>query len=275
MTQVLEITALPGGAHLVAAGPACVGLADVAYQRNYLHAALRDTTEGITLCRQFVYTPPLARGLAALAWIRHADGDPGGAREAMAEAVRAAPGPAGLVNSAPVHWARLLRAQGDVSAGARFVLEHDLGPDDEPFYARKSGHPLLARVLLAQARAGPALSLLDRLSAAAVAQGRMGGIIETGALRAMALAAAGDEAEAVAVLAGTLVLARPQGYVRVFAGEGPADGRTAQRAHLGPARRPDGRKGPARLPGPAAACLRRRACPDGPRTRHRRDARPR
>ena len=85
---------------LAAAGPAYVGLADVAYQRNDLDAALRDITEGIALCRQFVHTPPLARGLAALAWIRHADGDPRGAREAMAEAARAAPGPVGLVNSA-------------------------------------------------------------------------------------------------------------------------------------------------------------------------------
>jgi LuxR family transcriptional regulator, maltose regulon positive regulatory protein len=160
--QVLEITALPDGSHLAAAGPAYVGLADVAYQRNDLDAALRDITEGIALCRQFVYTPPLARGLAALAWIRHADGDPRGAREAMAEAARAAPGPVGLVNSALAQWARLLLAQGDASAGVRFALEHGLGPDDEPDYAREPGHLLLARVLLAQGRPGPALGLLDR-----------------------------------------------------------------------------------------------------------------
>ena len=218
--QVLEITTLPGGSHLAAAGPAYVGLADVAYQRNDLDAALRDITEGIALCRQFVYTPPLARGLATLAWIRHADGDPGGAREAMAEAARAAPGPVGLVNSAPAQWARLLLAQGDASAGVRFMLEHGLGPDDEPEYARESGHLLLARVLLVQGRPGPALDLLDRLSAAAVAQDRVGSIIEIGALRALAMAAGGEDAEAVTALAGTLMLACPQGYVRVFADEG-------------------------------------------------------
>jgi LuxR family transcriptional regulator, maltose regulon positive regulatory protein len=125
----------------------------------------------------------------------------------------------GLVNSALAQWARLLLAQGDASAGVRFALEHGLGPDDEPDYAREPGHLLLARVLLAQARPGPALGLLDRLSAAAVAQDRVGSIIEIGVLRA--LAAGGADAEAVTTLAGTLMLACPQGYVRVFADEGP------------------------------------------------------
>ena len=62
--------------------------------------------------------------------------------------------------------------------------------------------------------------MIDRLSAAAVAQDRVGSIIEIGALRALALAAGGGDAEAVTALAGTLMLACPPGYVRVFADEG-------------------------------------------------------
>ena len=46
-------------------------------------------------------------------------------------------------------------------------------------------------------------------------------VIEAGALRALALAADGEEAAAVDALAGALMLACPQGYVRVFADEGP------------------------------------------------------
>ena len=80
---------------------------------------------------------------------------------------------------------------------------------------------MLARLLLAQDRPGQALALLDRLHAGAVAQGRTGSLIETGALRALALAATGDEAGAVTALGGTLLLACPQGHVRVFADEGP------------------------------------------------------
>ncbi len=76
-------------------------------------------------------------------------------------------------------------------------------------------------MLLAQARPGPALALLDRLHATAAAQARTGSLIEIGALRALDLAASGEEAAAVAALAEALILACPQGYVRVFADEGP------------------------------------------------------
>ena len=153
--------------------------------------------------------------------IRQATGDPAGALEAITEAEQAAPGPAGLLNPVPARRARLLLAQGDLAAAARFAQENGLGPDDEPDYARESGHLVLARILLAQDRPGQALALLDRLHAAAKAQDRTGSLIEIGALRALALAATGDEAGAVTTLAGALLLACPQGYVRVFADEGP------------------------------------------------------
>ena len=110
--QALEVTAPPGRPALPAAGIAYVGLAEVAYQRNELDTALRHLTEGLALCRQLNFTQPLATGLATLAWIRQAGGDPGGAREAMEEAGRAAPGPAvtGLLNPVPAQRARLLLA---------------------------------------------------------------------------------------------------------------------------------------------------------------------
>jgi LuxR family maltose regulon positive regulatory protein len=217
--QALD-TLVTSGRPPPAAGPGYAGLAEIAYQRDELDLALRHATEGIALCRQFVYTPPLANGLATLAMIRQATGDPAGALEAITEAEQAAPGPAGLLNPVPARRARLLLAQGDLPAAIRFTQDNDLGPDDEPDYTRESGYLVLARVLLAQDRPGQALALLDRLHAAAKAQDRTGSLIEIGALRALALAAAGDEAGALTVLAGALALACPQGYVRVFADEG-------------------------------------------------------
>jgi len=79
---------------------------------------------------------------------------------------------------------------------------------------------VLARVLLAQDRPGPALALLGRLHAAATAQGRTGSVLEIQALQAMGLARRGDENAAVDCLAGALMLGCPRGYVRVFADEG-------------------------------------------------------
>jgi ATP/maltotriose-dependent transcriptional regulator MalT len=218
--QALEITEPPGEPALPVAGIGYVGMAEVAYQRGELDAALRHVTEGIARCRQLNYTQPLAEGLATLAWIRQANGDPAGARDAIGEAERVAPGPAAanLFNPVPAQRARLLLAQGDVAAAARWTQQRGLAADDEPAYPREREHLVLARVLLAQDRPGVALALLDRLHAPAAAQGRAGSVIEIQALRA--LAASGDETGAVGALAGALTLACPQGYVRVFADEG-------------------------------------------------------
>ena len=220
--QALEAAARTGQPPSPAAGPAYVGLAEVAYQRSELDSALDNAERGIALCRSFVYTMPLAAGLATLAWIRQAAGDPAGALDAMDEALRATPGPPpGLLNPIPARRARLLLAQGDLGAATRWTHENRLNEDDEPDYAREPGHLVLARVLLALDRSGPALALLDRLYAAAAAQDRVGSLIEIGALRALALAASGQDPDAVEALAGALTLACPQGYVRVFADEGP------------------------------------------------------
>ena len=204
-----------------AAGPGYVGLAEIAYQRDELDLARRHATEGIALCRQFVHTTPLANGLATLAMIRQVTGDPAGALEAITEAGQASPGPPGMLNPIPAQRARLLLAQGDLAAAARWTQENGLDEDDEPDYPSEQEHLVLARVLLAQGPPGPALALLDRLYAAAAAQHRAGSLIEIGALRALALAASGDADRAVDALAEALTLACPQGYVRVFADEGP------------------------------------------------------
>jgi len=219
--QALEMTAVPGRPPAPTAGLVYVGLADVAYQRNDLDSALEYVNEGIALERQFLPGTSPTAGLVTLAWIRQAAGDPAGALEAIGEAEHASPTTAGVLNPVPAQRARLLLAQGDLAAAVRWTQENGLNEDDEPDYPREQGHLILARILLAQARPGPALALLDRLHAAAAAQDRVGSLIEIGALRALGLAASGDADRAVGVLAEALTLACPQGYVRVFADEGP------------------------------------------------------
>jgi LuxR family maltose regulon positive regulatory protein len=221
--EALAITAPPDGPAMPGAGAAHVGLAEVAYERNEFDTALWHITQGIPLCRQFVYTPPLATGLATLAWIRQVNGDPDGASEAMGQAERAAPGPGVtvLLNPVPVRRARLQLAQGNLAAAAGWAHQRGLGPDDELGYPREPEYLVLARVLLAQERLSPALALLKRLDVTAAAQGRTGSLIEIRALQALASAAIGDEDAALGCLAGALSLGCPEGYVRVFADEGP------------------------------------------------------
>ncbi len=204
------------------AGTGNVGLAEIAYARGDLDTARRHVTESITRNRELVYTPLLAIGLALLAWIKQAEGDPAGAMESMGEAARLAPDPGitSLLNPVPAERARLLLAQGDVAAPGRWVQERGLSADDELAYPREAEYLVLARVLVAQGLPGRALALLERMHAAAVGQGRVGCVIETGTLRALALAAIGEEDRAIGVLAAALTLGHPEGYVRVFADEG-------------------------------------------------------
>jgi LuxR family transcriptional regulator, maltose regulon positive regulatory protein len=203
-------------------GLAHVGLAQVLYEQNELTAALDHATRGVTLCRQLAYTPPLATGLAVVAWIRHAYGDAAGALEVMGEAGQAGLSPqvVALLNPVPSQRARLLLAQGDVHAAAQWATAAGLSPDDEPDYPQEPAYLVLARVLLAQNDPGPALTLLQRLLGAAASQSRTGSIIEIQALRALALATCGDHASALDTLTEALTLACRHGYVRVLADEG-------------------------------------------------------
>ncbi len=227
--QALEAIAVPGQPPLPAAGPAYIGLAEVAYQQNELDAALQHASEGIALCRRFVYTEALAAGLVTLAWLRQAAGDPAGALAAMNDAEQASPGLAGRPNFVPAQRARLLLAQDDLAGAARWVHGQGLTTDDHPGYPGEPGHLVLARVLLAQGRPGLALTLLDRLYAAAAAQDRTGSLIEIGALRALALAASGEKAAAIDALAGAL--ARPAR--KAISGSSPTRGRRWPRCWAG------------------------------------------
>jgi LuxR family transcriptional regulator, maltose regulon positive regulatory protein len=217
----LEI-ATEAGQQPPCAGIALVGLAEVLYERNELAAAHEHATRGVALCRQLAFTQPLATGLAMLARIRQAQGDSAGARDAIGQAERVGLSPqvAAVHNPVPAWQARLLLAFGEAAAAARWARDRGLAAGDQPGYPREREYLALARALVAEHAPEPALKLLDRLHAQAVAEQRTGSFIEVAALRALALADGGDLAAASASLAEALALAAPEGYIRVFADEG-------------------------------------------------------
>ena len=223
--QAIELATPDAGAQRPGAGVGYVGLAEIAYERGELDRALGYVTQGLPGCRQFPYLQPLSTGLATLARIRQAQGDTAAATQAMAEAADvtdASPGQAvpSLLNPVPVQQARLLLAQQDTAAAARWAADRALRPADEPDYAAEPEYLVLARVLLAQGAGAQALGLLNRMLDAAAAQDRTGSLIELRALTALALAGTGDTGAGVFMLASALTAACPERYVRVFADEG-------------------------------------------------------
>jgi LuxR family maltose regulon positive regulatory protein len=206
-----------------------VGVAAVLYERDDLAAALEHAAEGVAGGRQLAQgwsvasARPLAEGLVTLACIQRALGDEAAASAAVSEAEEVGPSPdvVDLFNPAGAQRVRLLLAQGQLAQAAAWAAARGLDPGDQPSYPRERKYLLLARVLIAQGQPDRALPLLEQLRAAAAAQARTGSLIEIGAVTAHALAATGQDAGAVAALAAALELACPEGYLRVFADEGP------------------------------------------------------
>jgi LuxR family maltose regulon positive regulatory protein len=221
--QGLDHAQAAGRAPLPASGVAHVGLAELLREQGELDGALDHAGQGVELCRQLGYAQWQVTSLAALAWIRQARGDEAGALAAIQDAERVLPSQevvTDLIFPAAVQRARLLLAQGQLAAVARWVTERGLDAEAEPSYAHEREFLVLARLLIAQQTPDQALPLLERLNHLAAAQGRVGSRIEVRVLQALALAAGGEEAGALDALAEALTLGCPEGYVRVFVDEG-------------------------------------------------------
>ena len=204
------------------------GLAQLAVERNDLAAAAEHLRRADQLGEEAGLPKNPYRWRVALASLREAEGNSESALDLLAEAERVYVGDfAPNVHPVPAMRARLLAANGDVPGALDYTRRESLAPDDDLTYLREYEHVTLARILLARHASerdrrvlAEAHGLLGRLLAAAVGGGRDGTVIEVLALLALAHRAAGEDAEALAVLERALTLAEPEGYVRVFVGEG-------------------------------------------------------
>jgi LuxR family transcriptional regulator, maltose regulon positive regulatory protein len=199
----LELATAGGQPSTFHAAEAHVGLGQVLYERDQLDEARQHLTEGLALSRPLGWLQLSGRALVTMAWIRQATGDPDGALQTMDQACRLMPGTQTLTwhHPAPAERGRLLLAQGQVGAAARWAKERGLGAEGELSYLRERDHQVLACVLLAEHTPDRALPLLERLPQLAVAQGRVGSVIEIRALQALARQASGDEPAGLVALA--------------------------------------------------------------------------
>ncbi|MEM7128838.1 MAG: LuxR C-terminal-related transcriptional regulator [Chloroflexota bacterium] len=123
---------------------------------------------------------------------------------------------------------RVWLIQDQVNEALRWVKERELRIDDDLSYLREFEHITLARVLIARYKKeqvrevmDQALVILERLLHAAEVGARMGSVIEVLILQALAHEARDDMPSALVPLERALLLAEPEGYVRIFADEGP------------------------------------------------------
>ena len=227
--QALQRASQPGGAVLRGTADMYVGMSEVCRERDDLPAATRHLLRSQELGEHTGLPQNRYRWRVAMAWIRQAEGDLGGALDLLNEAERLYVGDF-FPNVRPVLAlkARVWIAQGRLGEALGWVREQGLSVEDDLSYLREFEHITLARVLLARYQderaerpIHEATRLLERLLAAAEEGERTGRVIEILVLRALAHQALGDIPAALACLERAMTLAEPEGYVRVFADEGP------------------------------------------------------
>jgi LuxR family maltose regulon positive regulatory protein len=214
------------------AGPALRGAADMHVglgwllcERDDLEAARQHLRASAELGEHAGLPQNRYRWRVATARVRLAGGDAGGALDLLDEAERLYVGDfSPEVRPVPAMRARVLISRGELGAPLRWARERGLSVEDELDYLREFEHITLARLLLAQRTdrsLRDAIALLDRLRRAAEEGERTGSAIEVLVLQALAHQARGDVPAALAPLRRAVELAEPEGWVRVFADEGP------------------------------------------------------
>jgi LuxR family transcriptional regulator, maltose regulon positive regulatory protein len=209
------------------------GLGDLLRQWNQLEAAEEHLTQGMRLVNEMLTAEPSValRGYVALACLQEARGNTRAAFATLDALAQLAEQrhfvPYLLVHGAAAR-AKLHLAQGNLVAAIEWADASGLSLDDKDVPYRREGLYLtLARVRMTQAQEDPAspllqdvLRLLDRLLADAEAKARMNSVLQILLLRALTLEAQRKRTEALATLQRALLLAQPEGYVRLFVDEG-------------------------------------------------------
>jgi LuxR family maltose regulon positive regulatory protein len=227
--QALRLTSNQDGTVLRGTADMYVGMSQIACERGDLAAATQHLLHAEELGEHTWLPQNPYRWRVAMARVREAEGDLDGALDLLEEALGVYTGDfSPNVRPIPALRARVLAAQGRVGEALAWARDQGLSAEDDLSYLHEFEHITLARVLLARSRAerseapmSDAARLLGRLLQAAEAGERTGSVIEILVLQALTHHVRGDVPGALAALERALTLAEPEGYVRMFAGEGP------------------------------------------------------
>ena len=228
--QSLQLATEQGGPVLPGTPELYLPLSEVQYEQGDLAAASQLLLSGETLRQQASLS-----GVAYLWWVvqarlKAAEGDLETALDQLNEAERLyarTPIPIPDVRPTEALRVRWWLRQGRLAEALGWVRDCGLSVADLPSYLHEYEHLTLAIVEIAQCRRNgtdegmhQVIGLLTRLLAAAEAQARTASIIKILVVLALARAAQGALPAAIASLERALILAEPEGHVRIFAEHG-------------------------------------------------------
>jgi LuxR family transcriptional regulator, maltose regulon positive regulatory protein len=225
--HALETAQRHPGPPLPSTGDLHVGLADLLREQGDLERAEARLQLARELGDRASFVENRHRWYVATAGLLRARGDLDGAVRMLdtAESLYL-PGFFPDVQPVPAARARVRIAQGRLSDAREWAHQQGIGADDAPAYLAECSHLTLARLRVAEQRAGDpagaddAIGLLDRIVTSAAAAGRAGSLVEAYVVRALAHQARGEPDRAHGDLAQAMGLGVPVGYRRLFLDEG-------------------------------------------------------
>jgi LuxR family maltose regulon positive regulatory protein len=226
--HALESTPAPGDEPLRGTADMHVGMAGVLLERNELAAARTHLSISEQLGEHNGLPQNPYRWRVVTSRLFEAEGELDDALALLDDAERVYAGDyAPNVQPVPAVRARLRIRRGELAPAEAWARERQLSSGVEPTYLLEYEHLTLVRLLLARHGAerdasavADALMLLERLFRAAERGGRGASVIEVLVLQALGHGADRNAPAALAALHRAVLLAQPEGYVRVFADEG-------------------------------------------------------
>ncbi len=228
--QALEVAARYGAGSQPITGPSLIGIGALLCERNDLESAERTIRDGIERGAQVGGVVVDVFDDFTLAQLKRAQGDIDGALQVIeqAEARLKSLSLTNRMQGLAAYRAQLWLAQRNPAAAAWAAeRERELQGEDVRWPWRLMEDLTLARVLIAQGRGDPknralihAFELLEALRQAIEVEERLGNVVEVLMLQALARQAQGNDAAAFQLLGRALILAEPEGFVRLFVNEG-------------------------------------------------------
>ncbi|MFL5653768.1 MAG: LuxR C-terminal-related transcriptional regulator, partial [Ktedonobacteraceae bacterium] len=207
-------------------------LGDLWREWNQLDRAEQQLVQGMGLVKETATADAemITRGYLALARLQQARGESNQALATL-DAFTQVAEQRSFASTLLAHGAavrvQVELAQGNLAAAIHWAETHGFSEVSDLSYPRELEYLTLVRVRIAQGREHPAsvflsqaLVLLERLQEDAEVKMRMRSILEILLLRALALQAQGFHTEALTALDRALLLAEPEGYIRLFLDEG-------------------------------------------------------
>ena len=238
--QSLQLATEQGDPVLPGTPELYLALSEVRYEQGDLAAASQLLLSGETLRQQASLSGVKFLWWVVQAQLKAAEGDLATALEQLDKAERLyhrTSIPVPNVRPIAALRVRLWVRQGRLTEALSWVSDRNLSVDSELSYLHEYDHLTLARVLIAQSRRDgidnaldQAIELLAKLLEAAEAQERIDSIIEILVVQALAYEAKEDLSHAISSLERALLLAEPEGYMRIFAESGTPMSRLLQAA---------------------------------------------